>query len=556
MTKFKLRKGLKVGDLAAENDQLLDKVFVDQGHIEALLDTNDPTFLILGRTGSGKTALIRQIKARAEHVSLINPEDLSMQHIHNSQILRMLTDWGVNLDVFYKFLWRHVCVLDIIRMRYGDSDDVPPLIQRAIALVSTSRRDEQKAKEVAQTYLRNYGEEFWVTRDTRIRKIVDEVELRVTKDDKLGAHVMAGAAGLRAGSEEGRSARVSQRVESESLDRAQRVVGDYLIADLKHLMEMLGKAGFNDPQKKYYLLIDDLDKNWMPDDTLYLELLKSLLYSVYDINRASPLQGVKIIVALRENIYHRIFQKANPHEPQREKWLDVQMRLRWSKPELTELIDKRLAEVYREQYTQSPPTLENILPARQRRTNEEASDFIFDRTFLRPRDVIDFVNTAIADASSVSRLTWSNITRAETEYSKRRRQSLFDEWKDSYFGMPVLFPLLTKLGPKFVLGDIGDDDANRILSHKNVEQCAWMRRLQEAYCTSQMTLQEVKIEFAKALYLVGMIGVRHPQSHHVLYSYDQPFDSNPEIVSDATFHLHKMFWSSLGLSAGPSDKDS
>ena len=549
MLKFKLRRGSKIGDLAAENDKLLASAFIDQGHLDALIDTECPQFLILGRTGSGKTALIQQMKARVEHFSVLNPEELSMQYIHNSPILKELMKWGVNLDIFYKFLWRHVCVLQIIRMRYGDAQEVPGIIQRAIALVSTSIRNENRAMEAAKDYMLNYGDQFWTTTDTRIKKIVDEVEHRVKNDSKLGARLRTVGLDAGVGSNSMSGSRVAQTVERELVDRAQSIVSNYLIADLKQVIDILGKAGFNDPQKGYYLLVDDLDREWMPDDVLYLDLTKSLLQTAYDINRGSPLKGVKIILALRENIYHRVFQKAKPHEPQREKWLDVQIRLKWTKKELEELVDFRLRELYRTQYTQAGPSFRDVLPTAKRRSKQDPVEFIFERTFMRPRDVIDFVNTAMADAGSFSRLSWSNLTRAETEYSSRRRQSVFDEWMDSYFSLPLFFPMLTKLGVKFTLDQIREEDLNLILDHKRAEQCRWLSGLQTLFCSSANGSQEVKIEILKALYLVGLIGVKQPHSHHVLYGFDQSFDSSPEILANTTFHIHKMFWNSLGLSA-------
>lgn len=550
-SRFKLRKGLKIGDLAAENDKLLDRVFFDQGHLEALTDTEDARFLVLGRTGSGKTALMQQIKSRCEHVSVLNPEELSMRYLHSSVVLRELTAWGVNLEVFYKFLWRHICVLEIIRMRYGDSTEVPSLIQQAIALVSTAKRDENVAKETALNYLRNYGEQYWVTTDTRIKKIVEEVELKAKSDHSVGACL--GALNLQIGGRASAEAgsRTRQTVEKDVVDRAQNIVTDYLIPDLGRVISLLGKAGFNDSQKRSYLLIDDLDKNWMPDDALYLELTKSLLQTVYDLNRTSPLKGVKIIVALRENIYHRVFQKAAIHEPQREKWLDVQIRLRWSKSDLEEMVDKRLAELYRGQYTQATPALRDFLPVPKKRTGEDPLDFILDRTFMRPRDLIDFLNTAIADAGAVTRLTWDNLTRAETEYSKRRRQSLFDEWKDSYFGLPLFFPLLAKFGAKFTYTQMSDEHIQTILNNAQCEQCRWLDGIQGQFCENEIDMPHIRVEFLKALYLIGMIGVKQPHSHHILYSSDQPFDSNPEVLSNASFHVHKMFWSSLGISGSP-----
>jgi hypothetical protein len=125
VSRLKLRKGARVGALAAEHDDLLSEAFVDLGHVNALIDGNRPEFLALGRTGSGKTALIEHIRKTAEHVSALNPEELAMQYLHSSPVLKTISAWKVNLDVFYKYLWRHVCILELIRLRYESGDDIP-----------------------------------------------------------------------------------------------------------------------------------------------------------------------------------------------------------------------------------------------------------------------------------------------------------------------------------------------------------------------------------------------------------------------------------------------
>jgi DNA helicase HerA-like ATPase len=58
VARYKLRKGVAIGSLAAENDGMLSNVFVDAGYLERLSDASEGAFLILGRAGSGKTALI------------------------------------------------------------------------------------------------------------------------------------------------------------------------------------------------------------------------------------------------------------------------------------------------------------------------------------------------------------------------------------------------------------------------------------------------------------------------------------------------------------------
>ena len=218
MPRFRLRKGIELGKLAAENEKsLLERVFIDQGRLDHLVDPDSPQFLILGRTGSGKTALIEQVKSRVEHASALNPEELSMQYLHNSQVLKQLVQWGVNLDVFYKFLWRHVCVLQLIRMRYQDEEDTAGVVEQILRLVSSSKREAEHAREEAQRYLHDYGDEFWQTTDTRIKKLVDEVESKLKGDATIDASLKAGFVSMSGGTGFSAESTQKQKIERDSL---------------------------------------------------------------------------------------------------------------------------------------------------------------------------------------------------------------------------------------------------------------------------------------------------------------------------------------------------
>jgi hypothetical protein len=543
MPRFKLRKGLNVGGLAAETDPLLHEAFVDLGYLRRITDTNDPAFLIVGRTGSGKTALITRIKKEASQVSVLDPEALSMQYLHNS-VLRTVAAWGVNLDIFYKFLWRHVCILELIRMRYGDADDVPSRIQQIFPIKELFGHDQKRARKVSQDYLREYGEDYWVRTDTRIKKITAEFEEKLTGDAKLGAAL---SQHLSASAEIGGGNRKFVRAESEVVERAQAIVSDFQIAALNSVVETLEKHGFSDPQKSYFIVIDDLDKNWMPDDDLYLDLIKSLLSSVHELNRR--LRAVKIVVALRENIYYRVFQKSGKHEPQREKWEDVLVRLNWTENDLTRLVDNRLAQVFKAEYTSDVPTLSTLLPPKRATREEDGACYVMRRTFMRPRDVIDFVNRCMAEtADGVTRISWSALTGAEVGYSEARLKAVIDEWRDSYFGLPALLPIIRRLGPSFPLADISDEDVYAVLGGERAATCDWLEGLGVRLLNNNEPIIEIKIEFVKALYLVGLIGIRHPQSHRTAYSFDKAIRPSQDLDDpNVEFVVHKMFHSALGL---------
>jgi Cdc6-like AAA superfamily ATPase len=82
---IRFRRNLDIGAADAENDSLyLDHCFVDVGDVDTILNCASPKCIVLGRTGVGKTALIRQICKTAEHVAELSPEALSLHYITNS----------------------------------------------------------------------------------------------------------------------------------------------------------------------------------------------------------------------------------------------------------------------------------------------------------------------------------------------------------------------------------------------------------------------------------------------------------------------------------------
>jgi hypothetical protein len=434
-------------------------------------------------------------------------------------------------------------------MRYENAEDTSGIISQIHCLVSSSQRDAQRSREEAKKYLEEYGDEFWQTTDTRIKKLVEEFESKITGDAKINASLNAGFVSV--GSTMGGGAEFGHKnkVEAEVVERAQRIVSDYLIADLRKIVDLLAKAGFNNSQQRYFIVIDDLDKNWMPDDELYLAMVKSLLFTVYELNRTSPLRGIKVIVSIRENIYHRVFQKVGIHEPQREKWLDVQARLLWTKDELVELVNRRLVEVLRGEYTQSPPTLPDILPPNKKKHDEEAVDFILERTFLRPRDVLDYLNTCLRHVvEKSSSLGWSTLTQSETEFSQRRLDSVLDEWKDSFYGLPAMFSMLRRIGPSFSASEIADDDVDNILTHDRCDTCPWLKNLREAYLSNRITINDIKLELLRAVYLVGLVGYKQPDDGRLVFAFEKPLSTSASFISTTEFQVHLMFWSAFHFS--------
>ena len=86
--RFTFRKHATIGAAAAEEDNaFLSACFVDNGDLAPLVDCRDRRRIVLGRTGAGKTALIKKLGDDTQTI-LINPETLSFNYLTNSTVLQ------------------------------------------------------------------------------------------------------------------------------------------------------------------------------------------------------------------------------------------------------------------------------------------------------------------------------------------------------------------------------------------------------------------------------------------------------------------------------------
>jgi hypothetical protein len=71
---------------------------------------------------------------------------------------------------------------------------------------------------------------------------------------------------------------------------------------------LLAEYSFDDPQKNYYIIIDQLDDNWAENDTRY-KFIRAL---IEEIKVFRKIKNIKIIAALRWTFYDQylILQEA------------------------------------------------------------------------------------------------------------------------------------------------------------------------------------------------------------------------------------------------------
>jgi hypothetical protein len=83
-SQFRFRENDNVGAEGAELDAgYLQDCYYDRGDLLAIRDCTNPSCIVLGRTGSGKTALLFKFKEDEEHVFDLKPESLSSRRLHS-----------------------------------------------------------------------------------------------------------------------------------------------------------------------------------------------------------------------------------------------------------------------------------------------------------------------------------------------------------------------------------------------------------------------------------------------------------------------------------------
>jgi len=287
---YKFNSNHDIGSLDAESDKFLQEAFIQKSDYDILLDTNNSRCILCGRTGAGKSALISRLEHNENNLTRIIPESMSLKYLSNSTILNYFQKLNIKLDLFYKVLWKHVFIVELLKLKYGnDIDKSKSILNRLIS----NFKQKDKKKESAIEYLSNWQDEFWEKTEYRIKEI--EMGLQKKFVQKLGLKGKLFESFFETGFENEDIEKESKNI--EVIHKAQNVVNDIQIDEIFNILSLLREEIFIDDQKKFFIVIDDLDKEWVDKKIVY-DILKGLIEAIKELK---SLKGVKIIIALREN---------------------------------------------------------------------------------------------------------------------------------------------------------------------------------------------------------------------------------------------------------------
>lgn len=436
-------KRFTLGTNAAENDPLLSSAFFENADYATIADRRERTSFIVGRTGAGKSAILRHLMANhPTKVISLSPEQLALSYLSDVNVIRFLHNNNVHLEPFFKALWKHVSVVEIFRHRYKIDS---PAAKTNILEELKRRLMRDSGKKRALQYLEEFGDKFWCEMDERVRQVTERLNERIEAAGGIQAGIGTSVVIPASVSSSTGATSVSEteRVETaEQVQRFQRIVNETQLPLLNQMVDMLDSVVLDSDQHFMYLVIDDLDQNWV-EDTIRLQLVRCLLEAVVDLSRV---ESLKIVVALRTNLFNQLDYASQQHGPQEEKIQSLTLPLRWNAFDLEEFLERRVTAAS-DYYNVTPPiSLGQLLP-NAHSSRQSALEFILDRTLMRPRDVIAYMNFAIRDGAGRRQLSWDNIRGVEKEYSKDRIVALRDEWKDPYLHIDMALERFRRCTP-------------------------------------------------------------------------------------------------------------
>ncbi|MGB3494375.1 MAG: hypothetical protein WBA57_16730 [Elainellaceae cyanobacterium] len=542
-SQFVFRSNQTIGAAAAEQDrQFLEECFVDTGILSILLNCEDHRCILVGRTGAGKSALISQISSQSEHAISVSPDSLSLTYISNSSVIAFFSEAGVNLNLFYRLLWRHVFVVEILKERFGIDNQQRK--QNFLSSIWNSVKKNQKY-ELALNYLNEWGDSFWLETDSRVKEVTNKLE-----NDLRGVANIAFPEITQLDFSMAR--KLTREQKEEVIHRGNAVVNKVQIRELNAIMDFLNEILLVDKQKKYYIIIDRLDEEWV-ENKLRFKLIRGLIETSLEFTR---LKNIKVIAAIRKDLLDRVYRFTRDPGFQEEKYRDSSIDLLWSNEDLVKILDLRIDKLVRSQYTKQKATHNDLLrPVHTGKKKIRTIEYMLQRTLSRPRDLIQFFNICITLSDGKPKIDASTLTQAEGNYSRDRFRALVDEWIGVYPNLGLLAQILRNKNPVFPLKKIASEELE-----DHCLQCATSSdvaegedfELMKKMLDDRISLEKYRNHLFLLLYKVSLIGIKTNDAMPVSWSHREgAIISINEVADNSRAFVHPTFWRHFGIIENP-----
>ena len=402
---FVLKSG--IGTIDAERDIFLDDYFLETQVFDDLtcFDEDDFSFtkrVIVGRTGSGKTALLKKINALSNiKSSSVEAESMIFEHIKNNVFINELIASSIDIRVFYKSLWLHVLLIKIIELLYPKDD-----------LMATLKGLFSDKHKLARDYVDIFEANFF--NDNIISEITNKMQ------SELSASVSGDIASLKVNAGAKQNKEVTEKIQSQT----SKYVSSELLARQKQIIKILIE-NYRDKKRRFIISVDDLDRSWLNENVIRYDFINALLDAFREL---IDIKNVKVLISIRTDILKGVYNKKLRQE---EKDSSLIAYVEWKKDEIKNLLDKRVEFLVKRAYTSEGVKFGNLFDFNV--LGKLATDYILERTMMRPRDAIEFVNICLRNVSGESaNLNEDIVLEAEESFYAERKVALCSEWYSLY----------------------------------------------------------------------------------------------------------------------------
>jgi hypothetical protein len=525
----------RIGMISAEADEeFLFECFVDSPALAELKLNDSPKMLLLGSTGAGKTAIIRKIQQESDSASIIQLDEMALGYLGNSDVINFLIGLDVNLDLFFQALWKHVILIEFIRLKFKvDNEEKSRYI--FLQIFSAFNKDQRKARGL--DYLHKWESKFWISMDENIREITQNLESSVNAE--LGGEVAKfnGRAGYIRG--------LSIEKKTQLQRVARRFATPELLSDLSKVIDTLAEhVTRSEPN---FILIDQLDENWI-DPSIKYPMIRALIESLKSLRRISDL---KTVVALRSDLLEKVILETQNAGFQSEKYEDYIVRLKWSPKQLKSLVNKRINFLFKRKYSQENIMFEDIFSEKVKNSSNPFT-MIIDRTLYRPRDVINFVNTCLEFSEGKTFVSRRSFSLAEQSYSANRLTAMAEEWQNVILNADSVLDMLKGKKETFEISELCTSDLIDQLVQRYPKDIQSKPDELWQLVSDAMSRDVQPFELASTLisrlHLMGAIGVKYDPSLPYQFFF-QTQKTLPKIQLDLStkVKIHPMLHPALGV---------
>lgn len=510
MTHYRFRKTDTIGNLDAETDSFLTDCFLESDIYKSLVkfdDDNDfAKRIIIGRTGSGKTALLKQLSKdkKIKKHDIIEAESTVFEHIKNNVFISQLMENGVDLRVFYKSLWQHVLLVKVIDLLYPTNAS----FLEAIADFGSGKKPKYNL-ELAKEYVESFRDSFF--NDDIVAEITDKMQHELSST--LGLPVL----------------KVGGKGSNESTEKIQRATSRYVSSELlrkqKELIKLIKEESLDEKQMRIIISIDDLDKSWLSSSQIRYDFINALMDAFKEL---FDIKSVKILISIRTDIIMGIYRD-NLRQEEKDKSLIIP--IDWNITEIRKILDYRIDHLIKHQYAgKEAVTFSDIFNFEV--NGQNVDEFILSRTMLRPRDAIDFINLCLAEANGDTYLSEDLVLTAEEKFYHSRKQAMIKEWVSFYSHIKDYLDCISFIRtPSFKAEDISvKDKIQEYLINRSV-------------IDDNEKHTDIALEFENLMnvwFCIGVIGIKKTATLTIYSSFDKPFLDITDLNKE--FSIHPLFF--------------